>query len=114
MGPSRVELFEAIRRDERREGLSVRALAERHGVHRRTVRAALSAATPPLIMRGAYRHTPMELARHQGAGETIWRYKLRSAWAHASQKLSCAATPRCKAGRNSVIGWVISGANNGS
>lgn len=47
MGPSRVELFEAIRRDERREGLSVRALAERHGVHRRTVRTALAAATPP-------------------------------------------------------------------
>jgi transposase len=44
---SRVELFEAIRRDHRRDGLSVRALADRHGVHRRTVRQALEAAAPP-------------------------------------------------------------------
>lgn len=44
---SRVELFEAIRRDERLEGLSIRALADRHGVHRRTVRQALSSAVPP-------------------------------------------------------------------
>ena len=47
MGSTRVELFEAIRRDARREELSVRALADRHGVHRRTVRAALASATPP-------------------------------------------------------------------
>jgi len=44
---SRVELFEQIRRDREREGLSFRALAERHGVHRRTVRQALAAALPP-------------------------------------------------------------------
>jgi lambda repressor-like predicted transcriptional regulator len=35
-----VEQFEQIRCDREREGLSLRALAERHGVHRRTVRAA--------------------------------------------------------------------------
>jgi transposase len=45
---SRVELFEAIRRDARVEGLSIRELAERHQVHRRTVRQALDAALPPL------------------------------------------------------------------
>lgn len=39
-------LFEAIRRDARREELSIRALAERHGVHRRTVREALASAWP--------------------------------------------------------------------
>lgn len=44
--PSKAELFEAIRRDWRREELSIRALAERHGVHRRTVRAALASAVP--------------------------------------------------------------------
>jgi transposase len=44
---SRVELFEQIRRDREREGLSIRALAERHQVHRRTVRQALAAALPP-------------------------------------------------------------------
>ncbi len=47
MGSSRVELLEAIRRDARREDLSIRALAERHGGHRRTVRAALASAVPP-------------------------------------------------------------------
>lgn len=44
---SRVELFEAIRRDARREELSIRGLAERYGVHRRTVRQALAGAEPP-------------------------------------------------------------------
>jgi transposase len=44
---SRVELFEQIRRDRRREELSIRELAEKHGVHRRTVRQALAAAVPP-------------------------------------------------------------------
>jgi len=33
---SRVDLFEAIRRDERLEKLSIGALADKHGVHRRT------------------------------------------------------------------------------
>ena len=41
---TRVELYEAIRREARRAELSIRALAERHGVHRRTVRAALASA----------------------------------------------------------------------
>ncbi len=41
-----MELFEAIRRDARREELSIRALAERHGVHRRMVREALASAWP--------------------------------------------------------------------
>jgi len=44
---SRVELFEQIRRDRRVEGLSIRELAERHRVHRRTVRQALESAIPP-------------------------------------------------------------------
>jgi len=44
---SRVELFAQIRRDCRDDGLSVRALAKRHRVHRRTVRQALISAQPP-------------------------------------------------------------------
>jgi transposase len=44
---SRVELFERIRVDRRTEGLSVRALSRRHGVHRRAVRQALASAVPP-------------------------------------------------------------------
>jgi transposase len=44
---SRVELFEQIRRDRDREGLSIGALARRHGVHRRAVRQALASPLPP-------------------------------------------------------------------
>lgn len=44
---SRVELFAEIRRDARVEGLSIRELAARHRVHRRTVRQALASAFPP-------------------------------------------------------------------
>jgi hypothetical protein len=46
LGSSRVEVFEAIRRDRRVSGMSIRALAERHGVHRQTVRQALDCAAP--------------------------------------------------------------------
>lgn len=42
-----MELFEAIRRDDRVEQLSVRALSDKYGVHRRTVRRALENAVPP-------------------------------------------------------------------
>lgn len=44
---SRMEQFEQIRRDRDREGLSIRALAERYGVHRRAVRQALVSPLPP-------------------------------------------------------------------
>lgn len=51
-----MQLFEDIRRDARREDLSIRALAVRHGVHRRTVRAALDSPVP------AKRKTPVRIA----------------------------------------------------
>ncbi len=47
MARSRVELFEQIRKDRRVEGASIRELADRHRVHRRTVRQALESAVPP-------------------------------------------------------------------
>jgi transposase len=53
---SRVELFEQIRKDRRVEGASIRELAERHHVHRRTVRQALESAVPPA--RRPYRPRP--------------------------------------------------------
>jgi transposase len=43
-----MELFEQIRRDHDREGLSKRALAVKHGVHRRAVRQALESPVPPV------------------------------------------------------------------
>ncbi len=55
---SRVELFERIRRDREREGLSIRELARRHGVHRRAVRQALASALPPPRKRPEGRPAP--------------------------------------------------------
>jgi transposase len=43
-----MELFEQIRRDRDRDGLSKRALAAKHGVHRRAVRQALESPVPPV------------------------------------------------------------------
>jgi hypothetical protein len=53
----KAELFGAIRYAARTDELSIRALAERFGVHRRTVRQALAAPTPPArkkIVRPSY------------------------------------------------------------
>ena len=62
---SRVELFAAIRRDARVEDLSIRELADRHHVHRRTVRQALASAFPPL------RKTPVRVSRRVGGTQTV-------------------------------------------
>ncbi|MEU8109632.1 hypothetical protein AB0C18_38615 [Nonomuraea muscovyensis] len=43
----KAELFAAIRRDARLEGMSARALARKFGVHRRTVAQALASPWPP-------------------------------------------------------------------
>jgi hypothetical protein len=43
---SRVKLFETIRR-EHRDDVSIRGLADAHGVHRRPVRQAINDAVPP-------------------------------------------------------------------
>lgn len=53
---SKVEQFSDIRRDHRVEELSIRALAAKHRVHRRTVRQALESAIPP------ERKTPQRVA----------------------------------------------------
>ncbi len=44
---SKVELYEQIRKAHAREGLSIRELSRRFGIHRRDVRAALVSAVPP-------------------------------------------------------------------
>ena len=44
---SKVELYEQIRKSHERDELSIRALAEHFGVHRRTVREALASPIPP-------------------------------------------------------------------
>jgi transposase len=55
---SKVRLFAAIRRDARVEELSIRALADKYGVHRRTVRQALGSPQPPPRKR-VVRSTPV-------------------------------------------------------
>lgn len=44
---NRVELFEHIRKDHHWEKLSIRALAKKYHVHRRTIRQALDSPVPP-------------------------------------------------------------------
>jgi len=44
---SRVELYAAIRFDWQRNQMSIRALADKYGVHRRTVREAVASPVPP-------------------------------------------------------------------
>ena len=56
MGRDKVSLYVQIREDHRRLGLGVRALARRHGVHRRVVREALACPVP------APRKTPVRQA----------------------------------------------------
>lgn len=53
---SRVQLYADIRHDARVDGLSIRELARKHGVHRRTVRQALAAAEPPPRKKPSARH----------------------------------------------------------
>jgi len=69
---SKVEQYEAIRRDRRLDPeVSVRELARRHGVHRRDVRRALASATPPA------RKVPERVAPALGAHEVTVRGWLR-------------------------------------
>ncbi|HTC73161.1 MAG TPA: hypothetical protein VK655_09750 [Solirubrobacteraceae bacterium] len=55
---SRVGTFEQIRRGRDREGLSIRALAERYGVYRRAVRQALAALLPLVKRKPVSRPAP--------------------------------------------------------
>lgn len=63
---SKVELYERIRKDSR-DGLSIRALAAKHHVHRRNVREALASAIPP------ERKTPERVSPALGPWTTIIR-----------------------------------------
>jgi transposase len=58
-----MELFEQIRRDRDRDGLSKRALAVKHGVNRRAVRQALASPVPPVKRPPEHRPAP-KLGEH--------------------------------------------------
>jgi len=64
VGLSRAELYARIRRDKRLDPtVSQRALAQRYGVHRRTVRQALESAVPPPRKASGTRVTALEPAK---------------------------------------------------
>lgn len=71
---SRVQLYADIRHDARVEGLSIRELARKHGVHRRTVRQALAAAEPPPRKRPV--RTAPRLDPYKPAIDEMLRYDL--------------------------------------
>ncbi len=76
-----MEQFEHIRRAAREEGLSVRALARRYGVHRRAVRQALADAVPPV------RKTPVRSAPVLGAHvDTVRRWLVADVAAPRKQR----------------------------
>jgi transposase len=84
-----VELFERIRRDGRLEGLSIRALARRHRVHRRTVREALASAVPaerrtpqrtPTALSAAHRATVRRWLEEDRGAPPKQRHTARRVW----------------------------------
>lgn len=84
-----MEQFEQIRRDHAREGLSVRELARRHGVHRRAVRQALESAIPlakrppesrPAPKLGAYRAVIDEILIADREAPRKQRHTARRIW----------------------------------
>lgn len=84
-----MEQFEAIRRDWAREDLSIRALARRHGVHRRAVRQALADRVPPpkrapssrpAPKLGPYRSVIEDWLRADAAAPRKQRHTARRIW----------------------------------
>lgn len=95
----RVELFELIRRDHD-QGLSKRAIAREHHVHRRVVRQAIASATPPERRRAVRpRPTLTEEARAFVDGVLLadrraprkQRHTARRIWQRLRDELGCTA-----------------------
>ena len=92
-----MELFAAIRWDHEREGLSVRALARRHRVHRRTVRQALASALPSprkSPVRAAPRLDPAKphidaMLREDLAAPRKQRHTARRVWVRLLEEFGC-------------------------
>ena len=76
-----MEQFERIRREHREEGVSIRELARRHGVHRRAVRQALAAAVPP--PRQSYERAKPAIGAHAA---TIARWLTEDQAVHRKQR----------------------------
>jgi hypothetical protein len=100
MGRDKVSLYARIREDQRQLGLGVRALARRHGVHRRVVREALASPVP------APRKTPVRHAPVLGCGGgKPWRTYIwcTACLLKASSSIVCAVQKLCGgAGRSGL------------
>jgi hypothetical protein len=103
-----VEQFEQIRRDHAREGLSIRELAKRHGVHRRAVRQALESAVPPpkrspesrpAPKLGPYRPVIDEILEADRKAPRKQRHTARRIW----QRLVEEHAPRCPNRRSASV-----------
>ena len=99
---SRMETFEQIRRDRDREGLSVRALALRHGVHRRAVRQALASPVPPAKRPPASRPAPALGSYHALIDAWLERRPGRAAKAAPHREADLAAPRRGSRARRSL------------
>jgi transposase len=119
---SRVELFEQIRRDRDREELSIRALAERHGVHRRAVRQALASPLPlprkrpegrPAPKLGKHRELIDGWPRSRPAHRASQRHTAGRVWERLSEehgaKVSERAVRKWAAQRRRELGWAAGG-----
>lgn len=100
-----MELFAAIRRDARVEGLSIRALADRYRVHRRTVRQALASAQPP-ARRPPVRPAP-KLERFKPAIEAMLRADLDAPpkQRHTARRVFARLVEEC--GAQEVSYWTV-------
>ena len=99
---SRMELFEQIRRDRDREGLSTRALTVKYGVHRRAVRHALAWPVPPTKRSPVSRPAPRLGAHHA----------LIDAWLEADQNAPKKPGSAGRAGINQMVRVVRLGASS--
>ena len=111
---SRMELFEQIRRDRARDGLSTRGLAVKHGVHRRAVRQALASPVPPVKRPPAKRPSPKLGAYHALIDGWLeadrdaprkQRHTARRVWKRLVEEQAQASTTISSALRSKLAEW---------
>ena len=96
-----MELYEQIRKAHARDGVSIRELARRFGVHRRDVRAALSSPVPrprknpvvrPAPVLGPWKATIDGWLEADGTAPRKQRHTARRVWQRLIESRSMAST----------------------